>query len=258
MSIFSSAVFCAACFASFFFYSYLHFPLIWLLYCCGRHPAQLPPLSLLPFSSLSYSPYQCYVLEFFSLPFAFHQSARRILRFLPHCSVCVRACPCVSVYECVCVYVGGWATHFLTLVCSGKRVGNAAGAMRFPCSGWLSTDASWGLGFYLSARATRVCVCVCVWVGVAFGMHVIWCGCDFVAISLIAASRRTTQKVAQKLVDKSLSREKDRERKREMEKEKCRDLKKDVKYAAKWLPSEASDDRKGVEDSLSEAYEILE
>lgn len=103
-----------------------------------------------------HSPYQCYVLEFFSLPFAFHQSARRILRFLPHCSVCVRA------YTCMCVYVGGWATHFLTLVCSGKRVGNAAGAMRFPCSGWLSTEASWGLGFYLSARATRVCVCACM------------------------------------------------------------------------------------------------
>lgn len=78
------------------------------------------------------------------------------------------------------------------------------------------------------------------------------------AISLIAASSRTTQKVAQKLVDKSLSRENDREKKREREKEKCRDLKKDVQYAAKWLPSEASDDRKGVEDSLSEAYEILE
>lgn len=63
----------------------------------------------------------------------------------------------------VCVYVGGWATHFLTLVCLGKQVGNAAGAMRFPCSGWLSTDASWGLGFYLSARAVYVSVCVCEW-----------------------------------------------------------------------------------------------
>lgn len=73
----------------------------------------------------------------------------------------------MRVRVCMCIYVGGWATHFLTLVCSGKRVGNAAGAMRFPCSGWLSTDASWGLGFYLSARATRVCmlvcVCVCEW-----------------------------------------------------------------------------------------------
>lgn len=159
MSIFSSAVFCAACFASFFLFVFafstnLTFVLLW----STSRPAAQSLLSLLPSSSHSYSPYQCYVLEFFSLPFAFHQSARRILRFLPHCSVCVSTCACVWV--CVFMWAVGLRTFWLWFVRGSElatRLGQCVfhavvGCRPMPVGGWV----------FIYLRVLHVSVCLCV------------------------------------------------------------------------------------------------
>lgn len=130
------------------------------MYCCGRHPAQLPPLSLLPSLTLSLS-VLC-VRVFFS-SFCFPPISSTHSPF-PATLLCMCACMCVCVRVCVCLCGRlGYALFDFGLFgeASWQRGWGNAFSMQ-----WLAVDrCQLGVGF-LSICACYTCLyarlCVCV------------------------------------------------------------------------------------------------
>jgi len=173
MSIFSSVThflhvfLCAFFVVEHFFAVHLHFPLIWLLYCCGRSRPSPPSGPPLP-SSLC--------VRVFSAPFGFPPIAFP----LPHLCLCV--------CDCAWVLVGGLRYALFDFSLGKMRFHALVGCRVGPLRGGVGP----GLGIWPGPPPHRPYVSMSLSPSVVVVVHfpelVIWCGCDSVAISLIAVS----------------------------------------------------------------------